>query len=96
VWQLCSRRWVPAELDPAGTDRRRLGVAVWQLWLDDTELSLSDDRLGEGWHDAERGWRWSDGQAAIRLTAAGTLRVAIRPWAVYRLPVGSTPAAARC
>ena len=62
---LTSRSFVPAEIDPLHSDRRRLGVAVTGLTADDIDIPLDDRRLGRGWHDPEPGLRWTTGEAEI-------------------------------
>jgi len=76
LW-LQSRAGVPAQLDPESMDCRRLGVAVRALALDGITVALTDARLGSGWHAAEPGWRWTDGNAAIAAGEAHTLEVDI-------------------
>jgi hypothetical protein len=61
VW-LRSRAQAPVETWPDSADARRLGVAVAGLRFDGAE---DDGRLGAGWHAAEGGWRWTDGDAAL-------------------------------
>jgi phospholipase/lecithinase/hemolysin len=60
---LRSRSAVPAWTEPGRTDHRRLGVAVWQIRLDGRELPPSV--RGEGWHAAEAGFQWTDGEASL-------------------------------
>ena len=79
--RLASRVTVPAEHDAEGVDHRRLGVAVTGLWLDGRPCP--PDRLGEGWHAAEPGWRWTDGAAAIDGRGARRLEVASLPIGAY-------------
>jgi hypothetical protein len=62
---LFSRAAVPAELLAEAGDERRLGVGVRALVLDGVSVALDDDRLGEGWHKPEEGWRWTDGGAVL-------------------------------
>jgi T5SS/PEP-CTERM-associated repeat protein len=82
--RLVSRAWVPAQCDATATDGRRLGVAVARLWLDRREVSLDSAGLGRGWHAAEPGWRWTDGNAALLLDGvrelAFTLAMTGRYW----------------
>ncbi len=71
--RLVSRAAVPADLiGPFLDDRRRLGVAVEKLvlWhgLSDTVLAAAELDL-PGWHQAEGGVRWTDGDAALDLPA---------------------------
>ena len=64
--RLCSRSFVPATIDSASTDMRRLGVAV-QLQLDGSPLR--PEAFAAGWHPPEGdvSWRWTDGDAALLL-----------------------------
>ncbi len=82
IW-LASRSFVPAHVDPASVDRRRLGVAVTAIRANGVSIPLDDPRLAAGWHPAEAGWRWTTGDAhltlppdsrvAVSLAAAGAL-----------------------
>ncbi len=56
---LLSSTHVPAHVRAQSDDTRVLGVAVAGIWLDGRRESLR--ALGEGWHAAEPGHRWSDG-----------------------------------
>ena len=73
--RLTSRSFVPAEIDPRHTDRRRLGVAVTGLTADGIDIALDDPRLGAGWHEAEPGLRWTTGQADIAVPSGTRLAV---------------------
>lgn len=64
---------VPAELDAAHPDGRRLGVMVTRILVDGVEWPLGHAGLGAGWHAAEPGWRWTDGDAAVALGAEACL-----------------------
>jgi hypothetical protein len=68
----------------APADARRLGVAVAALSLDATPLALDDPRLAEGWHAPEATWRWTDGNALLRVAGARVLELAIAPVAPWR------------
>jgi len=81
--RLLSRAGVPAQMDPESMDCRHLGVAVRALALDGVALALTDTRLGAGWHAAEPGWRWTDGDAAIAAGQARTLAVELALCALY-------------
>jgi hypothetical protein len=63
---LASRSTVPAETDPASTDRRRLGVCVHRITLRDADFSFDllpgNPHLG-GFHENEGEHRWTDGLA---------------------------------
>ena len=74
--RLRSRAFVPAEMFADGTDPRRLGVAVSAMALDGEALPLDDARLGAGWHPAEPGWRWTDGEGEIHAGGARHLWLA--------------------
>ena len=71
--RLRSRAGVPAEVDPLGTDRRRLGAMVERITLRRGRrrcVLLPDDaRLDAGFHAPEREgarhWRWTDGNGVI-------------------------------
>jgi hypothetical protein len=69
--RLCSHDFVPAEMRIAA-DSRRLGVAIAALMLDDTPAAASAF-LG-GWHAAEPGLRWTDGEAELITGDARHLR----------------------
>jgi hypothetical protein len=89
-----SRSFVPAETEPAGTDMRRLGVAVAAVALDGEQMALHGPRPGAGWHAPEPGWRWTDG--AGHLDVAGGSLAMLRLAAVgsrYWLPRASRPLA---
>jgi hypothetical protein len=63
---------------PAG-ERRRLGVAIGALTLGGKAVALDDCCLADGFHapeqSAEGTWRWTDGEAVLRLAPAGRARV---------------------
>ena len=63
--RLVSRSAVPAEIAVNSTDDRRLGIAVEGLQLDGVTVALDDTRLGHGWNEAEAGFRWTQGDAAL-------------------------------
>ena len=46
-------------------DERRLGVAVAQILADGQDIPLTHWSLGQGWHNAEAGWRWTNGNAVF-------------------------------
>jgi hypothetical protein len=93
--RLRSHSAVPEYVLAGGSDHRRLGVAVARLWLDGAELSLTDARLGEGWHAPEDGLRWTDGDAAIAAAGASRLFVHLLPLLRYWARPDRTPAAVR-
>jgi antigen 43 len=74
--RIVSRSVVPADLDPASPDRRRLGVCFSVMTLDDGEftLALPAAHAGfvTGFHEAEIDHRWTAGDALLPedLTAA--------------------------
>ena len=61
-------------------DSRTLGVTVTAVSIDGAVLPLADGRLAEGFHGLEgasdtcAGWRWTDGDAVLRVGAADTSR----------------------
>jgi hypothetical protein len=71
--RLMSRAAVPSEMAPLSIDKRRLGVSVHKLWLDDVLVPRDDPRLTTGWHAPEAGWRWTDGAASLEAGGARTL-----------------------
>lgn len=71
--RLVSRTWVPAQMRPAETDTRVLGVAISRLALDDREVALDSPALKDGWLAPERGWRWTDGAGVVPVGAARRL-----------------------
>jgi hypothetical protein len=68
VW-LASRNTVPADIEPAARDIRRLGVAVERLVLSDdyqaAEARHDDAALRHGFHADEATHRWTDGRARL-------------------------------
>jgi len=75
--RLRSRTWVPTQSTDAEDDTRTLGVAIAALRLDGRALSLDDPRLSAGWHTAEPGWRWTNGEAELRIEGARYLDFAL-------------------
>ncbi|MBC7636811.1 MAG: Hint domain-containing protein [Acetobacteraceae bacterium] len=71
--RLVSRGYVPAEISSTSNDRRRLGVAVTSLILDGGAITPG----GDGWHAAEDGLQWTDGDAAINARIGAVLEVRI-------------------
>jgi Hint domain-containing protein len=94
---LASRSMVPAEVDAASRDGRRLGVPVERIALHDGDLLIeawhSHAALREGFHEDEGSHRWTDGLAHLPATwlrsfpGAFTLEVRLIPSELgYRLP----------
>ncbi len=73
VVRLRSRRFVPAHTDPAGGDGRVLGVALERIAFGGTEVALDGPGFGAGFLPVEgvpgRLWRWTSGDAELRLPA---------------------------
>ncbi|MBY0296680.1 MAG: Hint domain-containing protein [Methylobacterium sp.] len=72
--RLVSETGVPADILPGSTDRRRLGVSLAALTIDDglsgaRTVDVTDVRLSAGFHAVERdgpaAWRWTDGAAEL-------------------------------
>jgi hypothetical protein len=82
LW-LESRISVPAYMNPESIDCRPLGVAIGALALDGVAVPLTDARLGDGWHAAEPGLRWTDGRASIAAEGARVLEVDVAMTAIY-------------
>jgi len=60
----------PNRQAPWRDDRRRLGVAVSDLWVDGERLALDGQALGAGWWPMERAarpFRWTNGEASLYL-----------------------------
>ncbi len=66
--RLHSRTWVPAQMRPAETDSRRLGIAIARLYLDGRAVALDSPGLTTGWHAAEPHGRWTDGGGILAVT----------------------------
>lgn len=70
--RLLSSVLVPADLDPASEDRRRLGLDISGLAVEangiDRMIELASLHLTEGWHGAEGIHRWTNGQALVPAT----------------------------
>jgi hypothetical protein len=64
---------VPAHVIAGSDDHRPLGVGVTRLALDGRALDLAT--LGEGWHGAEAGHRWTDGAGRIALDGARRVEI---------------------
>ena len=87
--RLRSRSSVPEEMPGAGSDTRRLGVAVVGIALNGKAIPLDDCRLGAGFFAIERGglaWRWTDGDARLLLDTPGLLEITLGPALPYWLP----------
>jgi hypothetical protein len=86
--RLRSRSVVPAQVRVAVEDHRRLGVAVTGLWVDGCAVALDEAVLAEGWHAAEDGLRWTDGDAVLPCGGGAVVEVEVagleRYWAGRR------------
>ncbi len=100
--RLLSARFTPADIDPASSDRRRLGIALSGVVAGGRALDLGARVFAAGFFNVEseanRIWRWTDGDGTLALTedlSGGVLdlRVAALPrrWQLARL----TPSPAR-
>jgi hypothetical protein len=81
-----SRHAIPAVLDPASSDRRRLGVAIADLTLDGAAVPAYDARRLSGWHaepDSEAP-QWTNGAALLRTDGARRLGFRLAAGAIYR------------
>ena len=58
-------------------DARALGAAISRISLDGDAIALTDGRLCRGFHPAEAGWRWTDGEGCIQLERSDAERVLI-------------------
>ena len=81
-----SHSMVPAELGLVA-DHRRLGVALTGIALDGVAVRMDDPCLTSGWHAAENGvggtWRWTDGDATLKVAGAVTLEFEVAISASY-------------
>ena len=75
--RLLSRNAIPAQTRADSNDFRNLGVAVACVVLNGQAIPLDDARLSSGWHGAESGWRWTDGDAGLALAGGRILDVTI-------------------
>jgi hypothetical protein len=79
--RILSATGVPAWLDPASEDRRKLGASIGAIWLDGEPVPLEGAALADGFYAVERNegetWRWTDGAAALRLPPADRPRVLV-------------------
>ena len=84
--RLRSRTWTPAHTDQVSEDARVLGVAIGRLWLDGRQADLASPALDAGWHPAEPGFRWTDGDATLALACVREIAFEIvmtgRYWAI--------------
>jgi len=62
---LTSRGFMPVQTLLNNDDERWLGVAVAKIKIDGKDQALNRGHFGDGWHDAERAWRWTNGMAEI-------------------------------
>lgn len=62
---LHSRSFFPTEMDAGIRDGRRLGVALASVTLDG--VPLPEDAYCAGFYPPESGWRWTDGEACLRV-----------------------------
>jgi hypothetical protein len=81
--RLVSRCAAPAETCDDSTDRRRLGVAVARLWLDEQDIARDATALRDGWHAPEAGWRWTDGDAELVVSGARRLAIELAMTGTY-------------
>ena len=82
-FRLQSLSAVPARMKVLDDDRRRLGLAVARIAIDGHDVALDDERLGEGWHPAEAGHRWTDGDALVVARGARRVVLWLRPLMRY-------------
>jgi hypothetical protein len=70
------------------SDKRHLGVAISRVIADSRAIDLNHWTLGEGWHDPEPGWRWTNGTADL-MVPPGTRSLAFE--IANTLPAYSLP-----
>ncbi len=95
--RLNSRSAVPAEIGEDATDTRRLGVAVTAIERNGVAAPLDHPSLGAGWHEAEPGLRWTEGDATIDVSGLDHLELSLLPalgyWQERRGPDAKAAAA---
>ncbi len=75
--RLLSNIWVPAHMRPTESDTRTLGIAIGRMWLDGRQVALDSPGLCAGWHAAEPGLRWTDGDGRIAVAGACALSFSV-------------------
>jgi hypothetical protein len=70
--RLASTGFIPAHCVPDSLDRRRLGVSLSRIEIDGEMVALDSPLLADGFHNCEgmateRPWRWTNGDAFIKL-----------------------------
>ena len=75
--RIVSRSVVPADIDPACADRRRLGVALAGLSISGGGLAVDmlagESRLVDGFHPTEGQSRWTNGNAGLPVAMLGLM-----------------------
>ena len=97
--RLRSRSAVPAEIDPAATDPRQLGLCVIRLMLDGAAILPDDPRRAAGWHRPEPGLHWTDGDATLLCGPADRprrLEITVAPLFRYWRPSACNIAGRSC
>lgn len=93
--KLVSNAGVLAQLAPGLADHRRLGVAVSEVRVNGQPLPLDGAAFGAGFHPLETrqaaAWRWTDGEASLRLDLEAQAMVETTLWMVA--PSWKRPAA---
>ncbi len=85
--RLTSRRFVPAELFTGRDDRRALGAAIAEIWVDGLLIEMTELDPADGWFapetDAMAEWRWTDGNAKLRFAGARVIDIENLPAGYY-------------
>lgn len=84
--RLISRWFVPGQLFADPRDKRRLGVKIAAILIDDVRLDLNHPALDQGWHEPEADGRWTNGNALIPkilLPGRGDVKVDIKTGGIY-------------
>nr|MDA8251853.1 Hint domain-containing protein [Rhodospirillales bacterium] len=81
--RLRSRTFQPAALAVSGSDWRTLGVALRALCIDGVDMPLDSAAFAAGWHPAEPGLRWSDGDAMLRAPSGSVVEFRLARLARY-------------
>ncbi len=77
IFQIYSRSAIVWQQHPTSTDRRCLGVQIFNVRADGEEIALDSRCFGAGFHDVEvshaHQYRWTDGSASLHLPFAASV-----------------------
>ena len=85
--RLTSRRFVPAELFSGRDDRRVLGAAISEIWVDGLLIEMTELDQADGWFapetEALAEWRWTDGSTGLHFVGARVIDIETLPAGYY-------------